>query len=187
MWMKDYIVCFRKVRDQNFHWDWDSYIKLCAHFRRLECFDYIRTIGLLCLQAVCFLYAHRSSFDTRSYRYGYKESTTPNNDRIAIFFQESLILDILGALVPYCSPHLHSCIKNSMLVSITKNNNCKLKFICILLIESWSMLKNVGCIKEAKSTGLHFTKKTHTKNNNKKQTKTCDLLYNFQSFFSCHF
>lgn len=64
-------------------------------------------------------------FDTRSYRYGYKESTTPNNDRIAIFFQESLILDILGALVPYCSPHLHSCIKNSLLVSITKNNNCK--------------------------------------------------------------
>lgn len=127
-------------------------------------------------------------FDTRSYRYGYKESTTPNNDRIAIFFQESLILDILGALVPYCSPHLHSCIKNSLLVSITKNNNCKLKFICILLIESISMLKNVGCIKEAKSTGLHFAKKnTQKNNNNKKQTKTCDLLYNFQSFFSCHF
>lgn len=99
-------------------------------------------------------------FDTRNYHYSYKESTTPNNDRFAIFSQESLILDILGALVPYCSPHLHSCIKNSLLVLITKNNNCKLKFICILLIESWSMLKNVGCIKEAKSTGLHFTTTT---------------------------
>lgn len=103
-------------------------------------------------------------FDTRSYRYGYKESTTPNNDRFAIFSQESLILDILGALVPYCSPHLHSCIKkNSLLVLITNNNNCKLKFICILLIESWSMLKNVGCIKEAKSTELHFTTKNKLK------------------------
>lgn len=33
------------------------------------------------------------------------------------------------------------------------------------------MLKNVGCIKEAKSTGLHFTKKTQKKTTTKNKLK----------------